>query len=140
MNEPKVLMVKGLSEDPASIEQRLLKEGVDIRSVSSEADLLAEIGKKEIDVVLLDILNPETDGIQLLNQVKTTDPLVEVILLAGQAEVSIAIQGLEQGAFDFLLKSRDTVELIYTIRDAYNKKVLQEQKIEKIRTDMETDE
>ena len=130
MNAPTVLMIDRESEDPIPVEQQLLNRGIDIRSVRSEADALFKIGKKEIDIVLLDIMIPETDSMDLLKQIKTIDPLVEIILLAGQAEMSLAIQGLEQGAFDILLKPMDTDDLIYTIRDAYNKKLLSEQKIE----------
>lgn len=76
----------------------------------------------------------------LLKQIKTVDPLVKVILLAGQAEMSLDIEGLEQGAFDFLLKTTDTDHLIDAIRDACNKERLREKKIESIRTALKTNE
>jgi DNA-binding NtrC family response regulator len=61
------------------------------------------------------------------------DPLVEIILLANQANPSIAIQGIKLGAFDFLFKSVDIDDLFHKLQDAYQKKAIQEEKIEKIR-------
>jgi DNA-binding NtrC family response regulator len=74
-----------------------------------------------------------TDGIALLREIKTMDPLVEVILLSNQANPSIAIQGIKLGAFDFLFKSVDIDDLFHKLQDAHQKKAIQEEKIEKIR-------
>jgi len=104
-----------------------------IRRAYSKAQTLSEIEKKDIDVVLLDLMIAGTDGIALLREIKTMDPLVEVILLANQANPSIAIQGIKLGAFDFLFKSVDIDDLLYRLLDAYQKKVISEEKIDKIR-------
>jgi two-component SAPR family response regulator len=59
----------------------LSDQGLAIRRAQSQAQTLSEIEKKDIDVVLLDLMIAGTDGIALLREIKTMDPLVEVILL-----------------------------------------------------------
>ena len=140
MGDFTVLFVDREPEYFDMIERRMSDQGLDIRRACGGENILAEIQKKEIDVVLLDLMIPDTDGIGLLRQIKTQDPMVEVILLANQADLTIAIKGMESGAFDFLFKSVDIDELVYTIRDACRKKALQEEKINNLRNAMDRDE
>jgi DNA-binding NtrC family response regulator len=50
-------------------------------------------------------------------------------MLTGHASVEVAIQGMECGAFDYLMKPMDIDDLLYKLRDAHKKKLLQERKI-----------
>jgi len=69
------------------------------------------------------------DGIEAIRQIKKRHPLVEVIMLTGHASLEASIEGMELGAFDYLLKPAAIDELVYRIQDAHKKKVLQEKKI-----------
>ena len=69
------------------------------------------------------------DGIQTLKEIKKICPLVEVIMLTGHASLEIAVQGMELGAFDYLMKPMDIDELLYKLEDACKRKQIQEQKI-----------
>jgi DNA-binding NtrC family response regulator len=64
-----------------------------------------------------------------LREIKARQPLVEVIMLTGHASVEAAIDGMESGAFDYLMKPVEFDELLYKIQDAHRKKSLQEAKI-----------
>ena len=128
-----VLLVDNEPTTSDRIYNGLSDQGLAIRRAQSQAQTLSEIAKKDIDVVLLDLMIAGTDGIALLREIKTMDPLVEVILLANQANPSIAIQGIKLGAFDFLFKSVAIDDLFHKLQDAYQKKAIQEEKIEKIR-------
>ena len=128
-----VLLVDNEPTTSDRIYHGLSDKGLAVRRARSQAQTLSEIKKKDIDVVLLDLMIAGTDGIALLREIKTMDPLVEVILLANQTNPSIAIQGIKLGAFDFLFKSVDIDDLFHKLQDAYQKKVIQEEKIEKIR-------
>ena len=72
---------------------------------------------------------PGMNGLDTLKEIKKIKPLVEVIMLTGHANVEAGIQGMELGAFDYLMKPIDIDELLYKLQDAYKKKSLQEQKI-----------
>jgi len=128
-----VLLVDNEPTTSDRIYNGLSDQGLAVRRAQSQAQTLSEIAKKDIDVILLDLKIAGTDGIALLREIKTRDPLIEVILLANQANPSIAIQGIKLGAFDFLFKSVDIDDLFHKLQDAYQKKAIQEEKIEKIR-------
>ena len=98
-------------------------------SVNSGEDALEFLDKHPMDVVVLDVKMPGIDGIQTLREIKQQYPLVEVIMLTGHANVEVAIQGMEIGAFDYLMKPMAIDDLVYKIQDAYKKKSIHEEKI-----------
>jgi DNA-binding NtrC family response regulator len=53
-------------------------------------------------------------------------------MLTGHASLEIAREGMQLGAFDYLMKPVDLDELLYKLEDAYKKKTLQQQKINTI--------
>ena len=88
-------------------------------------------------MIVLDVRMPGIDGIDTLRQIKRTRPLVEVILLTGHANMEVAVEGMELGAFDFLMKPVDIDELLYKLQDAYAKKSIQEEKIRQMQAKKE---
>jgi len=82
--------------------------------------------------VVLDVRMAGMDGIQTLRAVKSAHPLLEVIMLTGHASLEIAREGMQLGAFDYLMKPIDLDELLYKLEDAYKKKTLQQHKIKTI--------
>ena len=50
-------------------------------------------------------------------------------MLTGHANVEVAVQGMELGAFDYLMKPMDIDELLYKVEDAFKKKQIQEEKL-----------
>ena len=86
-------------------------------------------------MVLLDVLMPEIDGIEILKKIRKTRPLTEVVMLTGQATVDNAIQGMKLGAFDFLMKPADTDVLEEKIKEAHSIKVRHEERIRKAEID-----
>jgi len=77
---------------------------------------------------------PGIDGIETLKEIKKQFPLIEVIMLTGHANVEVAVQGMELGAFDYLMKPMDIDELLYKIEDAYKSKRIQEDKLNALRS------
>ena len=82
-----------------------------------------------MDVVVFDVRMPGIDGIQTLREIKGQYPLIEVIMLTGHANMEVAIEGMEIGAFDYLMKPIAIDDLVYKIQDAYKKKSFHEEKI-----------
>ena len=79
--------------------------------------------------MLLDVMMPGKTGVQTLKDIKASWPLTEVIMLTGHGTVETAIEGMKQGAYDYLLKPVATEDLAEKIRSAYQKKSEQEERI-----------
>ena len=117
-----------------TITKRLEKRDLDVSTVYSGKEALAEIEKnKTLEVVVLDVKMPEMDGIQTLIELKRKAPLVEVIMLTGHATVETAIDGMKLGAFDYLMKPCDIDTLIGKVKGAAAKKREHEEKITEAR-------
>lgn len=69
-------------------------------------------------VVVMDVLMPGMDGLETLQQMKAIAPQLPVILLTGHAAMDVAVQGLDSGAYDYMLKPVAISELIMKMEDA----------------------
>ena len=74
------------------------------------------------DVVVLDLKMPGVDGLATLSLLKAADATVEVILLTGHGSTQAAIEGMQRGLFDYLVKPVDIGELVEKIREAERKR------------------
>ena len=131
MNRFKLLFVDDEIDFLEALLKRMKKRGVDVTGVGSGEEALSFLDTNQVDVVVLDVRMPGMDGIETLREIKKRHPLVEVIMLTGHANLEVAIEGMELGAFDYLMKPMDIDELLYKVEDAYKKKSLHEQKIRK---------
>jgi DNA-binding NtrC family response regulator len=125
----KVLIADDETEYLETLVKRMKKRQLDITGVESGEKALKWLEQNLADVVVLDVRMPGMDGIQVLREIKTKYPMVEVIILTGHANVEVAIEGMELGAFDYLMKPMDIDELLYKIQDAFKKKAIQQEKI-----------
>ncbi len=130
MNTLNVLLVDDEVEFRETMEKRLKKRSLHVKGVGSGEEALEQLKEEPIDVVVLDVRMAGMDGIETLRAMKKTQPLIEVIMLTGHASMEVAVQGMEFGAFDYLMKPMQIDDLLYKIQDAYKKKTIQEQKIE----------
>ena len=113
-----------------TIARRLRKRGFTVVCAFSGMEALEQLEKNDtIDVVVLDVKMPDLDGIKTVEALKKKHPLVEVIMLTGQAEINSAIKALKFGAFDYLTKPGDLNDLISKAKQAADRKKEREAKI-----------
>lgn len=130
MDRTVILLVDDEMPFVETMTKRLTKRGFEIlKAFSGHQGLEHLSAEASVDVVILDVKMPEMDGIAALREIKRAHPLVEVIMLTGHATVETAIEGMRQGAFDYLMKPCDIEDLIAKVREAKNKKFQHEQKI-----------
>jgi DNA-binding NtrC family response regulator len=110
--------------------RRLTKRNLDMRTAHSGPEALEKLESDPvIEVVILDIKMPGMDGMQALAEIRRRYPLVQVIMLTGHATVESGIEGMKQGAFDYLMKPCDIDLLQSKVAEAAALKRSQEEKI-----------
>jgi len=129
LNVLSVLLVDDEAEFVKTLTKRMQKRNIKASGVMSGEEALGFLEQHPTDVVVLDVKMPGMDGIRALREIKERYPLTEVIMLTGHANVEVAIQGMELGAFDYLMKPMAIDTLLYKIQDAHKKKSLHEKKI-----------
>ncbi len=132
-----VLIVDDEIDFMETLVKRMRRRDVEASGVSSGAKALEHLSQNNADVVVLDVRMPGMDGIETLRAIKNNFPLVEVVLLTGHASLAVAREGLELGAFDYLMKPINIDELLYKLQDANEKKKIQEKKIQSLKEVME---
>lgn len=133
-----VLIVDDEQEFRSMTMKRLSKRDITCDGAENGEQALQRIKKGDIDVVLLDVKMPGMDGIETLREIKRLRPLTEVVMLTGHASVESGIDGMKLGAFDYLMKPMELEPLLEKLKDAYEKKRIQQDKIEtaQIKRDM----
>ncbi|MFZ5584389.1 MAG: response regulator [Thermodesulfobacteriota bacterium] len=107
--------------------ERLELRGLNAAGRDNAADGLRYLAENPVDVVVLDVKMPGMDGLTALKRIKASHPLVEVILLTGHASVESGMEGLELGAFDYLIKPVKLDELMERIMDAHDRKLVMQE-------------
>lgn len=131
MTQAKLLLVDDESAFLEAMTRRLNKRDFEIFTAASGLEALEVLGEngEKIEVVILDVKMPGMDGVETLSEIKRKFPLVEVIMLTGHATVASAIDGMKQGAFDYLMKPCDMNLLVGKVMEATGKKRRHEEKI-----------
>jgi putative two-component system response regulator len=80
-------------------------------------DLLHNPGSG-VDIVLTDIRMPGMDGLELAVMIHELDPEIPVLIMSAYAELTVALDAIHRGAFDFIIKPLNPEYLIHTIRKA----------------------
>jgi DNA-binding NtrC family response regulator len=130
MSLAKVLLVDDESEFIETFSERLALRNLEIKKALSGEEALEVLAtNQDTEIVILDVKMPGMDGIETLTEIKKKYPLIEVIMLSGHADVESAIDGMKQGAFDYLMKPCDMDQIIAKVTEAAAKKRQHEEKI-----------
>jgi diguanylate cyclase (GGDEF)-like protein len=101
----KILLV---DDDPTilnTLTRFLTGQGYDVAAAASGREALAALQQEDIPLAILDLMLPDTSGLELLAHVRANSPDTEVILFTGLGALDSAIQALRLGAYDYLVKS-----------------------------------
>jgi len=101
-DEPKICQLLG---------QLLTARGCDVRFASNGIDGLSQFKQRPADVVITDIKMPKMGGVELLDELKGLDPLVNVVVITAFPSVEGAVEVMKHGACDFITKPFDLVQI-----------------------------
>ena len=118
MSAEKILVVDDEQSMTQFLSIVLRKEGFQVTAVSNGRDALERAKAEVFDVVITDIKMPGMDGIQLLNQLKKYDPSLPVVIMTAYASQQSAIDAVNHGAFQYLIKNAKNDEIKLVVRNA----------------------
>ncbi|MBA3012492.1 MAG: response regulator [Proteobacteria bacterium] len=101
------------------LSNRLSRRFIDATKAFSGTEAIQILRKKDFDVVVLDLKMEDMDGIEVLKVIKRMVPDLPVIILTGHGSQTAAKEGIAFGAFDYLTKPCELVELMDKIHEAY---------------------
>lgn len=125
----RVLVVDDELDFLETIVKRLQRRKIDVSGVESGKAALDLLEHQHFDVVILDVRMPGMDGLETLKEMKKKRPLMEVIMLTGHASVESGMQGMQLGAFDYVMKPASINDLLEKIQQAHERKLLHEKHV-----------
>jgi DNA-binding NtrC family response regulator len=103
--------------------RRLKPREIEVHAYTNPVQALKETATQNFDVAVLDLRMPKMDGEELLNRLKERDPTIEIIILTGHGSATSAFRSAREGAFEYLLKPCEFVDLVSSINKAYAKRI-----------------
>ena len=119
----KILIVEDEEKIARFIELELIHEGYEIIKTNNGRTGLEIAEKEEVDLIILDIMLPELNGLEVLRRLRKTSD-IPVIMLTARDAVMDKVSGLDAGADDYVTKPFAIEELLARIRTALKKRVV----------------
>ncbi len=120
----KILVVDDELQLGTVLVEALQRYGYEATSCTSGSEALAELSKRDFDLLLTDLMMPEMDGITLLKAALQIDPHLIGIILTGQGTIQTAVDAMQVGAFDYVLKPFRLQNLLPILTRALNTRQL----------------
>ncbi|MDP3182264.1 MAG: sigma-54 dependent transcriptional regulator [Desulfobaccales bacterium] len=104
--------------------QTLSRQGYQVELAASARQGLTLLERISFDVILLDLVMPDLDGLETLKKIRAIDPEIEVIIITGYGTIQSAVESIKAGAFHFLSKPFVPDDLRYVVGRALEKRRL----------------
>ena len=124
---PEACTILFVEDDPAvrlGATQALQLAGLNVRGFGSAEQVLGQLVPGTCSVLVTDVRLPGMDGMELLEKAVALDPGLPVILVTGHGDISMAVQAMRLGAYDFIEKPFSPEQLTDVVRRAIEKRML----------------
>ncbi len=112
------------------------RSGIQVTSFESGTSLLEHLDD-DPDLVLLDVLMPEMDGLETLRRIKACRPKTSTVMLSARSSVEIALEAIKLGALDYLIKGQDDFVKMDIIIDQIEERVQLMNEISRLQDEIE---
>lgn len=119
----KILLAEDTSDLNRALTVVLQHEGYSVDSVFDGEEALERLRSDAYDTVILDIMMPKADGLEVLSRMRSEGNTVPVLLLTAKAEIDDRVAGLDAGADDYLTKPFAMKELLARIRSMTRRRI-----------------
>jgi len=113
-----VLVVDDEKNYPLILSAVLEDEGFETKVANSGQEALDILERADIDLVVTDMKMPQMDGIELLARIKARDPDLPVIMMTAYGTVDKAVEAMQKGAYNYILKPFDNTQLVLYVTKA----------------------
>jgi DNA-binding NtrC family response regulator len=105
----------------------ILKNDYEVSLARNAEEAFSKIKEHSPDVILLDILLPDLDGLKVLERIKQNDPDMVVIMITATNTVNTAVEAMKLGAYDYVTKPFDIDQLRLIITRSLSAKALEQE-------------
>ena len=114
----RILIVDDTDSVRHAIGEILADEGYETATAASGAEALDELRRRTFELVILDLVLPDQDGLELLDALHEEYPELPVVVVSGQGNIEAAVRATRLGAYDFLEKPLSASRLLVTVQNA----------------------
>ena len=115
MNTPEILVIDDEIGICQAVQRVLQPSGYLVDASTSGTECLGLVRQGNYDLILLDVMMPGVNGIDLLTSIHEHDPEIVCIIITGYATVELAVQAIKHGAYDFLTKPFSVDDLLLAV-------------------------
>lgn len=129
----KILVVDDDSTFCIMLKTFLTRKGHEVAEAFSFEEALRQLKISDFDVVLSDYRLPDSSGLELLKEVKTSRPDTGVIIMTGYADIRMAVKLVKMGAFDYVAKPINPDEILLAIEKLLSTKDQETKSVESVK-------
>ena len=126
----RILVVDDEPDIRESLYELLSGEGYQVDLAANAREGLSRLEARVYDLVLLDVLMPDRDGMEVLREIRSRDRETPVALITAYGSIPLAVEGLKAGASDFFQKPWDNQKLLIEVSRMISKRRLERENIE----------
>jgi two-component system alkaline phosphatase synthesis response regulator PhoP len=127
INQGYILLVEDEENLQEALKLNLELEGYEVTSAGDGAEALKRINEEYFDLIILDVMLPEIDGIGVAENVRLKNNDVPILMVSAKSSTADRVLGLKKGADDYIIKPFNLEELLLRVQKLINKnKKLQE--------------
>jgi two-component system nitrogen regulation response regulator NtrX len=114
----KVLVIDDEINITKTIKEVLEDYGFSVITLNEGSNTLGILNVEDVDLVLLDLLMPSVNGIEILKEIRKQFPMLPVVMISGHGTISSTVECIKLGAFDFIEKPISIDKLVSTVKNA----------------------
>jgi len=114
----KILVVDDEMNITKTIKEVLEDYGFSVITLNEGSNTLGILNVEDVDLVLLDLLMPSVNGIEILKEIRKQFPMLSVVMISGHGTISSTVECIKLGAFDFIEKPISIDKLVSTVKNA----------------------
>src|SRR4030043_1529601 len=114
----RVFVIGGEEEVVVPLAERMMLRGIEVEGVTSGADAIGRVQLVKFDVVVLDMKMPGIGGLEVMKRIRREQRGIKFILMTGRGSLEEGEEGMQEGAFAYLLKPINIEDLMKKMMEA----------------------